>query len=254
VRSVGVTVFDPDFVGFVMPVSWRGEQIINGEPASSTRIYMPAETLYVRGESRETLGVLLRRGPFVETIAALRGIAREEVCMADQAVELAPAAAGNPHRKLTAILDQNPGSHGRQDLEKQLFGLMADAYLHSHPQVTPNASRVRQSQRIVRGAEERFMAAEGGPVSLADLCAAAGVSKSTLYLAFHNTCGESPLAYFHKRRLMRARSTLLNTTPERGAVKRAALGAGLTELGRFSVEYQRLFGESPSVTLNKSPY
>lgn len=67
-------------------------------------------------------------------------------------------------------------------------------------------------------------------------------------------CGESPLAYFHKRWLMRARSALLNLAPERGAVKRAALGAGLTELGRFSVEYQRLFGESPSVTLNKSPY
>jgi len=254
VRSVGVTVLDPDFVGFAMPVSWRGEQIINGEPASSTRIYMPAETLYVRGESRETLGVLLRRGPFFETVAALRGIAREDACLADQAVELAPAAAGNLHRKLTAKLDHSRSSHGRKDLEKALFGLMADAYLHSRPEVTPNASRVHQSARIVRRAEERFMAAEGGPVSLADLCAVAGVSKSTLYLAFHNMCGESPLAYFHKRRLMRARSALLNATPERGAIKRAALDAGLTELGRFSVEYKHLFGEAPSVTLNKSAY
>ena len=30
--------------------------------------------------------------------------------------------------------------------------------------------------------------------------------------------------------------------------------AQMTELGRFSVEYQRLFGQPPSVTLNKSAY
>jgi AraC-like DNA-binding protein len=79
-----------------------------------------------------------------------------------------------------------------------------------------------------------------------------GVSQSSLHLAFYSVCGEPPLAYFHKRRLMRARSALLNSAPERSAVKRAALDVGFTELGRFSVEYRRLFGESPSVTLNRS--
>jgi AraC-like DNA-binding protein len=48
------------------------------------------------------------------------------------------------------------------------------------------------------------MAAEGTPISLADLCAAAGVSKSALYPAFHSVCGEPPLAYFQKRRLARS--------------------------------------------------
>lgn len=62
-----------------------------------------------------------------------------------------------------------------------------------------------------------------------------------------------PLAYFRKRQLMQSRSILLNSAPERGAVRRGALDVGLTELGRFSVEYHHLFGESPSATLGQSP-
>jgi AraC-like DNA-binding protein len=34
-------------------------------------------------------------------------------------------------------------------------------------------------------------------------------------------------------------------------VKRAAYDAGFTEMGRFSVEYRRFFGESPSDTLHR---
>ena len=96
----------------------------------------------------------------------------------------------------------------------------------------------KRPQRIVRLAEEG--------------CTAAGVSKNTLYPAFHSVCGESPLAYFHKRQLTQVRSVLINSEPARGRVKRAALGVGFTELGRFAVEYRRLFGESPSATLNRS--
>ena len=65
-------------------------------------------------------------------------------------------------------------------------------------------------------------------------------------------CDVSPLAYFHKRRLGNARRNLIHSAPGRGAVKNAALSAGLTELGRFSVEYRKLFGESPSATLGRA--
>ena len=96
--------------------------------------------------------------------------------------------------------------------------------------------------------------AGGKPISLADLCAADGVGKSALYLAFQIWWGEPPIAYFHKHRLAKTRSHLLSSDPERGAIKQAALCVGLTELGRFSRDYRRLFGESPSVTLNASAY
>lgn len=137
------------------------------------------------------------------------------------------------------------------DLTNLVYELMLEAYLHARPEPMPKSGRIRNPGKIVRAAEERFAQAGRAPVSLADLCTAAGVGKSALYLAFESWCGEPPIAYFHKRRLTQARSHLLNSRLQRGAVKRAALRAGITELGRFSQEYRQLFGESPSVTLTE---
>lgn len=78
-----------------------------------------------------------------------------------------------------------------------------------------------------------------------------GVSKSTLYRAFDIVCGVPPLTYFHNRRLTEARRALIRSPAYSGAIKSAALGVGLTELGRFSVQYRNLFGESPSATLSR---
>ena len=140
---------------------------------------------------------------------------------------------------------------GSAGFAEEVFGLVADAYLYARPGEARKGGGVDRLAPIVRRAEQRFADANAEPISLADLCAAAGVSKTMLYHAFGQICGVPPLDYFHKRRLVRARSILMApATPHRGGVKRAALSVGLTELGRFSVEYRRLFGESPSTTLN----
>jgi AraC family ethanolamine operon transcriptional activator len=52
----------------------------------------------------------------------------------------------------------------------------------------------------------------------------------------------------------RVRSDLLVAEPGATRVKRVAAQWGFTEMGRFAVEYKRLFGESPSETLvRKAP-
>ena len=83
-----------------------------------------------------------------------------------------------------------------------------------------------RQKEIVRCAEDRFVTAGNRPFSLADLCAAAGVGRTSLEMAFRDLYGESPISYFHKRRLMKAREALVLASPERGAIKRAALDAG----------------------------
>jgi AraC-like DNA-binding protein len=67
-------------------------------------------------------------------------------------------------------------------------------------------------------------------------------------------CGSSPMGYFKKRRLTGARLALLRGDPETDLVKCAALGAGLTHMGRFSAEYHQLFGELPTATLNQTQH
>jgi len=257
-KSMGTTVLLPDYLAFAIPVSWAGEYFINGEPACRTSIYLAADTscVHVRGGRRLTLGVTLPRTAFVETVAALRGAEPEVLTAADRLLTHTPAAASELRRRIGAVIEASGADHALsrppQEMAHEVFGLMTDAYLAARPGTTPKGQPIRQPDRIVRKAEERFMAAEGVPVSLADLCAAAGVSKSTLYLAFDRVCGQPPLQYFHKRRLTRARLHLLESPPRRGAVKRVALETGFKELGRFACEYRRLFGESPSATLTSS--
>ena len=259
VESVGITVLEPNYISFALPVSWSGEYLINGEAASASSLYMPGDmdSFHLRSKSRVTQGVVFPRHAFAATIAALRGVDVSDVRFVDRVLNMHPAAGALVRVRLAGILGEVVRGGGRQrsarEIGEEVMGLMADAYLRARPGRGAHVERARRPARIVRLAEERFMAAAGEPVSLADLCAAAGVSKSTLYSTFHRVCGESPLAYFRKRQLTKVRSALIDSEPARGRVKQAALSAGLTELGRFAGEYRRLFGEPPSSTLARFP-
>jgi len=255
--ACGVTVLDPAYLGFALPLSWKGEYLINGEPGSASSIYMPGclDSVHIRGGPRDTLGVLLPRDRFVETVAALRGVGPEDVKLDDREIHLPPAVGAALRHRLAGLVHEACAANGDrppQDIANDAFGILIDAYLHARPDGAATADCGRPAAYIVKMAEECFMAAKRGQISLADLCAAAGVCKSALYNAFHAVYGEAPLRYFRKRRLTQARSCLLSVPPARGAIKRAALGVGFRELGRFSVEYRRYFGESPSVTLSRS--
>ncbi len=261
-RSIGFNLIRHCHIGFFIPLHWVGDLRINGVIAMPHAIHMPVDdvSMHIRGGQREQLACLLPRTRFIETVAALRGVDPDQQALHEGALELAPEASSRVRNGLAAIIDGgrrgdfNAPSRGAPfDLTNAVFELMVDAYLHARPESMPKSGRVRNPGGIVRAAEERFAEAGMNSVSLADLCAAAKVSKSALYLAFGSWCGEPPLAYFHKRRLNRARSRLLNHEPRRGAIKHAALSEGLTELGRFSCEYRRLFGESPSITLRVCP-
>jgi transcriptional regulator GlxA family with amidase domain len=51
--------------------------------------------------------------------------------------------------------------------------------------------------------------------------------------------------------LNRARTALLGANRNEGCVTEIATELGFTELGRFSVRYRQMFGESPSETLRR---
>jgi AraC-like DNA-binding protein len=87
------------------------------------------------------------------------------------------------------------------------------------------------------------------PVYLAELCAATGVPERTLRDIFQTMLGVSPLKYLQLRRMRQARLALQQGSKQTHSVKEIALASGFWELGRFAVEYKRLFGESPSETL-----
>jgi transcriptional regulator GlxA family with amidase domain len=87
----------------------------------------------------------------------------------------------------------------------------------------------------------------GEPITLADLVRESGVAGRTLLKHFHDFKGVSPMRYLRNLRLKRVRDELEDGTGIR--VSESALRWGFLHAGRFSIEYRKRFGESPSATL-----
>jgi len=91
------------------------------------------------------------------------------------------------------------------------------------------------------------------PVYLSEICAATGVSESTLRRCCHEHLGMGPVRYLWLRRMSLVRAALMRADPATTTVTDIATDHGFWELGRFSVEYRTLFGESPSAALRRPP-
>ena len=112
---------------------------------------------------------------------------------------------------------------------------------------TPHVER--NCVRVVKACEEFAAAMQYQSVTLAGLCAAAGVSERRLRQAFYDCFGMSPTAYLRIAALNEVRRALVEGAPTRDAVTRAASDFGFWHLSRFAGQYRALFGESPSTTL-----
>jgi len=117
------------------------------------------------------------------------------------------------------------------------------------PRCVGRAVRQRGLQRAV----EYLRATDPGSVTVPDLCAAACVTERTLQYAFRETFGFSSLGFLHLRRFHVARRDLLAADGKTAMVNEIAQRNGFYDMGRFSVRYKALFGESPSDTLKKPP-
>jgi len=87
------------------------------------------------------------------------------------------------------------------------------------------------------------------PIRLADIVRASGVPGRTLFKHFSDCRGISPMRYLRNARLDKVRETLRRVAPE-ARITDIAMQWGFTHMGRFSVEYRRRYGESPSATLS----
>lgn len=90
------------------------------------------------------------------------------------------------------------------------------------------------------------------PIHISELCLALHVPRRTLHRAFHETLGVGPMEYIRLRRLAAAHRSLSDPYSAPMSVTQAALNAGFTDLGRFSIYYRRLYGESPSLTRRRA--
>ncbi len=109
------------------------------------------------------------------------------------------------------------------------------------------ASNASLLPRGVRRVLDAMRANLGHDWSLADLADISGVSGRTLQRQFRSFLGKTPHAVLRDIRFEGARRELLHGLPD-SKVMDVAQDCGLQHFGRFSVEYRRRYGETPSQT------
>jgi AraC-like DNA-binding protein len=134
-------------------------------------------------------------------------------------------------------------------LEQELVHAMVRC-LTGHPQIKERYCSGRHS-RIIAHFEEFLAARRYEPVYVPEVCNSISVSERTLRACCHEYLGMGPARYLRLRRMQLARRALLRADPASATVTKIATECGFWELGRFSVEYRALFGETPSASLHR---
>jgi len=134
-------------------------------------------------------------------------------------------------------------------LENELIHIMVRCLAEGAP-VEPTAGSRRHDTIVARF--ERFLEANPDrPLYLTEICAAIGVAERTLRASCEEHLGMGPIRYLTLRRMHLVRRALLRSDPSKVTVTQIVTNHGFWELGRFSVAYRMLFGESPSSTLRR---
>jgi len=141
-----------------------------------------------------------------------------------------------PETRLPAI--------GIEDFEN---ALLEPLFAALRPDVPQPAVMRRSQETILRRIREYIHVAPEDILSLAALCRISGTGLRNLQYAFRRSLGITPAQFLRYRRFQIARRLL--RTAAVPSVKSAALHTGFWDLGRFAVNYQKVFGESPSITL-----
>lgn len=114
------------------------------------------------------------------------------------------------------------------------------------PGTSTRSRRVTAIARACRFIDSRL----GKPISLADLCRHCGVGVRTLEYGFRQLYDTTPIAFIKNQRLTRTHRLLTRAHP--ASISETARRMGFTHMGQYAQDYRSLFGESPTMTLQRA--
>jgi len=135
------------------------------------------------------------------------------------------------------------------DLERNLLTNMLFSFNHNYKQtlLTQESSiRPKQLKHIEAYIQENLE----NIISIDDLVEVSGVSARSIYFWFKNFRGTTPMKYILQSRLVKVHQALSEPRQSQN-VTQIANHWHFSQLGRFSVAYKKVYGESPSDTLRK---
>lgn len=155
------------------------------------------------------------------------------------------ALTGDESRFPATWLD---GGLDEEELVDAVLAAIAPNQGSRKPSETTSSLRARAYRTCAEYARERDF-----DVSIPDLWQVVGVSRRSLEYAFLENVGVSPARFLRLCRYRLAFDALASAAPGEAKVSSLAYGLGFRELGRFAVEYRKLYGEKPSETLRRPP-
>ncbi|EHD19560.1 MULTISPECIES: helix-turn-helix domain-containing protein [Brenneria] len=113
----------------------------------------------------------------------------------------------------------------------------------------PSVKHSRQkAQRVVAKAQEALMENRDRPLTMDELCLMTHTSRRTLQNCFETVTGQSPAVFLKNMRLNGVKRMLVVGNKDAN-ISEIASKWGFWHLSQFTVDYKRLFGELPSMTL-----
>jgi AraC-like DNA-binding protein len=139
------------------------------------------------------------------------------------------------------------GADAAHGLKQQLIHALVECLsAGSADEATP---ATRWHRDIAIRLEDLIQAQPDQNPSMAEICAALGVSDRTLRRCCEEQLGISPTGYLRLRRMQLVHNTLRRGGLDAVSVSAVARRYGFRGLGRFASNYLALFGELPSATL-----
>jgi AraC-like DNA-binding protein len=158
------------------------------------------------------------------------------------------------HAKIGRLVERSSDSPGSSDAARGLEQAMTLAIAHCVADAgEPHGDAAWRRREILIRRLRAFVAANPDKaLYIPEICEAIGVSDRTLRACCQDYFGMGPNRYLVLRRMHLAHQRLLAVGPGEATVTEIAMKYGFWELGRFAVEYRRIFGERPSATLRAS--
>ena len=162
-----------------------------------------------------------------------------------EVVDCSPGVMRSVRHAIHQFMSSSVG-HEDRDSGLDLLQTITEVLTLDEDRRSPEPAHAREL--AVRRSLDLIDAANREPVSVVDLCRAAGVSRRTLEYAFRERFELSPKAYMLVRRLDGVRAEL-RQNHDGQSITCIANDWGFNHLSRFAASYRRQFGELPSQTM-----
>ena len=148
--------------------------------------------------------------------------------------------------ELVGVLGPDSSATEQMQSERRVIAAMVDALTISPGVVTST----RLSKQRLADLEAWIDAHLGEAITIGRLSSVAQAGERSLQMAFQAHRGMSTMRFVCERRLAAAHRRIANAGAA-DAITSIATSLGFTHLGRFSIAYREVFGESPSRTLER---